>query len=174
MSKERILVAGAGGQGIIFLGKLMANAALNTIPHVTFFPSYGIEVRGGASHCQVILSDDEISSPVSARFDSLILMNQESMERFLPQLDRKGVAVVNSSLCESTPDPRVIAVPATREADRMGALRSANLIMLGTLLARRTFLKPAQIETTLRQFLTETPGAVDSNVAAFHAGLSGL
>ena len=172
MSKERILVGGAGGQGIVFLGKLMANAALKTIHHVTFFPAYGVEVRGGSSHCQVILSSDEIASPVADQFDSLILMNQESTDRFLPRLHRKGVAIVNNSLCKTVNDSRVIAVPATQEADRMGALRSANLILLGVLLARKTFLTPAQIEATLRDLMANDPAAMNSNLAAFRAGLA--
>lgn len=172
MSKERILVGGAGGQGIVFLGKLLANAALKTIQHVTFFPAYGVEVRGGSSHCQIILSSDEISSPVSNQFDSLILMNQESKDRFFPRLHRKGVAVINSSLCATTTDSRVIAVPATQEADRMGAVRSANLIMLGVLLAWKSFLTTDQVETTLRELMANDPAAMNSNLAAFRAGIS--
>ena len=77
---ERVLIAGSGGQGVVLIGRIVATVALPRVPHITFFPSYGAEVRGGTSHCQVVLSSDEISSPLSERFDSLILMNQASCD----------------------------------------------------------------------------------------------
>lgn len=169
MKLERILISGAGGQGIIFLGKLLASSAVTTVPNVTFFPAYGIEVRGGASHCQVILSDEEIASPVAERFDSVILMNKESMDRFLPQLEKGGLAIINSSLCRATGKDRAIGIPATEEAIRLGVPRSANLIMLGALLAHKAILKPEMVEARLR---TEMPGAAEANIAAFRAGLA--
>lgn len=169
MKLERILIAGAGGQGIIYIGKLLASSAVKSIPCVTFFPAYGIEVRGGASHCQVILSDEEISSPVAERFDSIILMNQESTDRFLPLLAENGLAVFNSSLCRVPDKGRTVRVPATEEAMRLGVPRSANLIMLGALLAHKSLIKPETVEARLR---LDMAGAVDANLAAFRAGFS--
>ncbi|MFA7160272.1 MAG: 2-oxoacid:acceptor oxidoreductase family protein, partial [Kiritimatiellia bacterium] len=78
---ERILIGGTGGQGIVTVGKLLARAAIDAYPFVTFFPSYGAEVRGGTSSCQVILSTAEISSPLSERFDTVLAMNQQSARR---------------------------------------------------------------------------------------------
>ena len=173
MKLTRIVMAGAGGQGIIFLGKLLANAAVDAIPHVTYFPSYGAEVRGGNSHCQVILSPDEISSPVAEEFEAMILMNQQSVDKFLPCLEGKGLAVINSSLCNPRhASPNWILVPATEAADRLGDQRAANLVMLGALLTRRPFVKPAVIEKYLRKFMGGDKIILERNLAAFHSCMS--
>lgn len=172
MKTERILVAGAGGQGIVFLGKLLANAAIERIPHITFFPSYGAEVRGGDSHCQVTLSDREISSPVANAFDVMIVMNQHSADKFLPRLMARGIALVNSSLCKVRETPTRLLVPATEEADQLGDQRVANLVMLGALLAHRKVVSPASIEANLKTFFAGSRAALDRNLAAFHAGMA--
>ena len=173
MKLERILMAGSGGQGIVFLGKLLATAALRNTPHVTFFPSYGAEVRGGTSNCQVILSSDEIPSPVADQFESLVLMNQESASRFLPKLAPGGSAVVNSSLCSMEAAPGCMLIPATEEAEKLGDLRVANLVMLGALVARRRFVAPEDVENSLRNILAgKSMTIVDLNLAAFRAGLT--
>jgi 2-oxoglutarate ferredoxin oxidoreductase subunit gamma len=172
MKLERTLMAGSGGQGIVLLGKLFASAALKDTPHVTFFPSYGAEVRGGTSNCQVILSSAEISSPVADTFESMILMNQESLQRFLPKLAAQGLAVVNSSLCKAEASARVALVPATEEAEKLGDARVANLVMLGTLIAHRRVVAPEDIEESIRNVLEGRPlTIVDLNLAAFRSGL---
>jgi 2-oxoglutarate ferredoxin oxidoreductase subunit gamma len=172
MNCERILIAGAGGQGIVFLGKLIAKAALETVPHVTYFPSYGAEVRGGSSHCQVILSGKEIPSPVAHRFEIMLILNEESFTRFLPQLLRNGLAVINSSLCSAEPARNRLLVPATQTADEIGDPRVANLVLLGVLLSRRPLVAPARIERALRAALGENKATLERNLAAFHAGLA--
>ena len=174
MKLERIMIAGAGGQGIIFLGKLLANAALDAIPHVTYFPAYGIEVRGGAANCQVILSSDEISSPVADQVDALIVMNQESLDKFIGRIAPKGLAVVNSSLCMIDPAPGRVLVPATAKADQLGDARMANMIMLGAFLARHPVLTVADIEATLRNLLDDNPGAIERNLAALRLGMQSV
>jgi 2-oxoglutarate ferredoxin oxidoreductase subunit gamma len=170
---QRILMAGSGGQGIVLLGKLLATAALRTSPHLTFFPCYGAEVRGGTSNCQVILSADEISSPLAEQHDALVLMNQESADRFLPRLAPGGLAVLNSSLCQTAAAPDRLLVAATAEADRLGDQRVANLVMLGALIGRRPLATPTDIEVSLRSMLEGKPRTiVDLNVAAFRRGLA--
>lgn len=172
MKLERILVAGAGGQGSVLLGKLLANAAIETVPRITFFPSYGAEVRGGTSHCQVILSEDEISSPVAREFDTMVVMNPESAETFLPRLTPKGLAVINSSLCKMRPAAGRILIPATQEADRLGDPRVANLVMLGALLSHRAVVRTARIESLLREVMASNPAILQRNLAAFHCGMA--
>jgi len=173
MKTARILMAGAGGQGIVFLGKLLANAALETSPHITFFPCYGAEVRGGDSHCQVILSPAAISSPVADEFEVMILMNQHSVDKFLPDLTDKGLAIINSSLCRARQSsPKWFLIPATEEADQLGDQRAANLVMLGALLAREPFVKPASIQKHLQQTAKGDKASLERNLAAFHRGLT--
>lgn len=172
MSCERIIFAGAGGQGIVFLGKLLANAALDSIPHITFFPSYGAEVRGGSSHCQVILSQKPIPSPVADRFEIMILMNQDSVTRFLPSLVEGGLALVNSSLCTAKLAPHRLFVPATRMADDLGDQRAANVVLLGVLLSQRRLVAPERIDAGLKEIWRDNKATLERNLAAFHAGLT--
>ena len=170
--RERILIAGSGGQGVVLLGRLLAAVALPAVPHITFFPTYGAEVRGGACYCQVLLSSAEIASPVVDRFDFLLLMNQATVNQFLPRRAVSGIAIVNSSLCTVAPAPRIVAIPATALADSMGDARAANFIMLGALLALKPLVPVALVEQTIPQLLTGCPQPLLMlNLRAFRAGL---
>ena len=171
MTLNRILMAGVGGQGILFIGKLLANAAVREVAHVTFIPSYGAEVRGGPSSCQITLSDTEISSPVAERFDAMILMHHDGVSRYLTQLARGGMAVINSSLSPVEPAPNRRLVPATERAEALGDGRGAGMILLGVLLKSRQVMTPAGVEATLRQMSGMKAAVLESNLAAFRAGL---
>ncbi len=172
MSLQRILMAGSGGQGIALLGRFIATVAMKTTPCLTFFPSYGAEVRGGTSNCQVILSDHEIPSPLADEFEVMLLMNQPSLERFLPRLTADGIAVINSSLCEIGAAPCHVMVAASEMADHLGDVRAANFVMLGAWLARRPLLSPADVEEGLQSFFRAKPRAAEINAQAFRAGLA--
>ena len=95
---ERVIAAGSGGQGIMLLGKILATAALKNKLNVTWFPSYGAEVRGGAAFCMVVISSSPISSPYIDTADSLIIMNEPSLSRFQRRVEQEGLLLVNSSL----------------------------------------------------------------------------
>ena len=170
---ERILIAGSGGQGIILIGKLLASVAVNRVAHVTFFPAYGAEVRGGTSNCQVILSTKEISSPVSERFGSVIIMNQASADRFLPRMADNCLAVLNSSMCKApTSVASPVMIKATELANEFGDTRAANFIMLGAFLARKQVVPTADIEQEIVQAFTDkSRKLIDLNMKAFRAGL---
>jgi len=173
MKEEHILIAGSGGQGILLIGKLLAQAALKTTRHVTFFPSYGAEVRGGTSNCQICLSPNEIASPVAGTFDAMLLMNPASMTRFQHSLLPGGLTVFNCSLCPDCPiDARFVGIPASERANHLGDTRIANLVMLGAFLARRKLVSPTDIETGIAaMFKGRHANLVDINIEAFHAGL---
>ena len=169
---ERILIAGSGGQGIILVGKLLATVAVRSVRHVTFFPSYGAEVRGGTSSCEVVLSSEEISSPVSEVFDSMVILNQDSASRFLPRADAMGLVLLNSSMCRRPGGLALVMVPASEQAVRLGDIRVANFIMLGVLLASKPLVPPHRVEDGLRQFFSErSSDVVDMNIRAFRHGL---
>jgi len=169
---ERILIAGSGGQGVISLGKLLARLAAETIPYVTFFPAYGAEVRGGTSNCQVILSTNEIAAPIAETFDSIIVMNQQSVERFIAALDKNGLAIVNQSLCKVPADTRYVSVPATEIADRLGSPKATNFVMLGAWLALKPLVPTRAIEDAMASHFPDAPAAlIDINIRAFRAGL---
>ncbi|MDD4871608.1 MAG: 2-oxoacid:acceptor oxidoreductase family protein [Kiritimatiellae bacterium] len=170
---ERILITGAGGQGVILLGRLLASSAVEHIPHITFFPSYGAEVRGGTSVCQVILSAKEIASPLSETFDSILVMNQISLENVIRQMKKNCLVLVNSSLCKIPPvSSKVVSVDATRLADNLGDTRVANFIMLGAYLAAKPVVTPLQAEKSIRELLAgKNMSLIELNIKAFRTGL---
>lgn len=169
---ERILIAGSGGQGIVLLGKLLARLAVESVPHITFFPSYGAEVRGGTSNCQVILSSDEIASPLAEQFDSLLVMNEQSATRFLPGLAPAGLGVINASLCRLPRDKRFMLVHATEIADQLGNARAANFVMLGAWLSRKPLVPREAVENIIREsFAGAKPTIIELNIKALHSGL---
>jgi 2-oxoglutarate ferredoxin oxidoreductase subunit gamma len=153
---ERIVAAGFGGQGIMLLGKLIASAGMLEGRHVTYIPSYGAEVRGGTAHSVVIVSDDEIASPVVATPDTALVMNHPSLTKFEPRLRAGGLLVVNSSLALAPPqrtDIEIAQVAATESADALGAIQAANMVMLGAYLARKPIVSPTTVVKALRQIL---------------------
>jgi len=117
---ERLLIAGSGGQGIILIGRLLAAAAVKTIRHVTFFPAYGAEVRGGTSNCHVVLSSKEIASPLSEELDSVIVMNQASLDKFLHLMNRKCLVLVNGSMCKIPASAHAVSIQASDLANQLG------------------------------------------------------
>ncbi|MFC1498768.1 2-oxoacid:acceptor oxidoreductase family protein [Verrucomicrobiota bacterium] len=172
---ERLLIAGSGGQGIVLAGKLFATIAMKEVPNVTFFPAYGAEVRGGTSNCQVVLSSEEITSPVCERFDSMIIMNQASADKFIPQITKDGLVITNSSLCRVSAGPSAIAVKATELADDLGDIKTANFILLGAYMARKKIATPSTVvEHIKRLFSNKGESLIDLNIKAFHTGLKQL
>jgi 2-oxoglutarate ferredoxin oxidoreductase subunit gamma len=135
-----IIMAGFGGQGILMIGNLLALAAMEEGKNVTYFPAYGVEMRGGTANCTVVVSDEEIGSPVVGRPGSLVIMNGPSLEKFLPMLAPGGDLVINSSLVDgklvNREDVRLLAVPADDIARvRIGSRQMASMIALGAYVA---------------------------------------
>jgi 2-oxoglutarate ferredoxin oxidoreductase subunit gamma len=135
---ERIIIAGSGGQGIMLLGKVLAEAAMQEDKFVSFLPSYGAEVRGGTCHCMVTISDKEVGSPYIDTADALIIMNNPSLEKFKNRVKNKGLLFINSSLAvqRGHKDKSSFHYPFTDIAINLGNIRVANIIALGCFLAR--------------------------------------
>lgn len=153
---EEIVAAGFGGQGIMLLGKLIASAGMLEGRHVTYIPSYGAEVRGGTAHCKVIVSDEEIASPMVNAPDTALVMNGPSLLKFEPRVKPGGLLVVNASLVSkpvSRDDVDAVLVPATESADELGAIQAANMVMLGAYLARKPVVRADTIVEVLRRVL---------------------
>lgn len=147
--ESSIIIAGRGGQGILFLGKVLAQAGLLEGKHVAWFPSYGAEMRGGTANCMVILSDDMIGSPVVLNPDILIAMNSASLNKFQPRLKKKGILFFDSSLINGVPfrDNIIhVGIPATKIADTAGDVKAANMVMLGALIAQTGLLKKSSVD----------------------------
>ncbi len=172
--EERMLFAGAGGQGLMTLGKLFALAGLHDGKNVTWYPSYGAEVRGGTAHCHVVVSDSEIYSPLVEEATAMVVMNQPSLNRFLPRLSDDGLLVLNTSLAElgdGQSPANVIAVPATDIANELGDVRVANMAMLGALNTARRIVREKTLEKALKEFLgSKKKHFLEPNLAAYARG----
>ncbi len=134
MRHEESIFSGFGGQGALFAGQLLAYAGIAEGLYVTWFPSYGPEMRGGTAHCTVILSEEEIGAPIIRNPTSAIVLNLPSLEKYGPLVKPGGLLVVNQSLipkpCERE-DIRVISIPASDIATELGNPRMANMVLLG-------------------------------------------
>ena len=136
---ERIIIAGSGGQGIMLLGKILSEAAMRENKFVTWLPAYGAEVRGGTSHCMVVISDKEIGSPYVEKADSLIIMNGPSLMRFKKRIKEKGLLIINSSLAPKYKNIKfnVLEQPFSDIAVGLGNIKVANMLALGLFLAKK-------------------------------------
>lgn len=156
--QEEIIISGFGGQGTLFAGQVLAYAAMDAGYHVTWIPSYGPEMRGGKARCTVVISDEEIGSPLVRRPSAAIVMNIPSFEAFDPMVKPGGVLVVNQSLIPRRSDRndiRVLYVPGTELATEMGNARVANMICLGALVQAMGILPLHALEEALENHLAE-------------------
>jgi 2-oxoglutarate ferredoxin oxidoreductase subunit gamma len=143
---ERIIIGGAGGQGIMLMGKVLALAIMKEGRFVTYLPSYGAEVRGGTAHCTVVISDSEICSPYVSQADTLIVMNQPSLERFGNRIKNKGLLLVNTSLVEGAIDKaRSLKYPFSDVASKLGNIKVANMVALGCYLGEKKICDPKTV-----------------------------
>ncbi len=130
----KTIFSGFGGQGVLSMGYTLAEAAMRQGNFVTYFPSYGAEVRGGTANCTVSVSDEEIASPVASEPDFVVCMNQPSFLRFQNLVQSGGVVLVNSSMVNASSmrgDIEVLEIPSSELAEKLGNLKVANMVMLG-------------------------------------------
>jgi 2-oxoglutarate ferredoxin oxidoreductase subunit gamma len=146
--QTEIMIAGFGGQGVLFAGQLMAYAAMDEGMETTWIPSYGPEMRGGTANCTVIIADEEIGSPLVRNPQAVIALNLPSLEKYEPLVKPGGVLVYNSSIIDRKPvrkDIKVVEVPANEIAEKLGDRRMTNMVCLGALLANLSVLKTEAI-----------------------------
>lgn len=172
MATHEIVIAGFGGQGVMFLGEVLAQAAVREGREVTWLPSYGPEQRGGTAHCTVVISDEPIGSPVVADPTVLIVMNRPSLDRFEAAVRPGGLIVCDSALAGRVPertDVTAVALPATAIAAEMGSTRAANVVLLGAVLAARPILLEESVRAVLDGMVAD-PGVRARNAAALERG----
>ncbi len=136
MRENQIVIAGFGGQGLLFSGKILAYGGLLENRQLSWLPSYGPEMRGGTANCSVILSDREVGSPIVHHPDILMVMNTPSLDKYEAEVAPGGKIFIDSSLVSrkvSRDDVNVYYIPATEMAHEMGAPTLANMILLGAL-----------------------------------------
>ncbi|HDP36256.1 MAG TPA: 2-oxoacid:ferredoxin oxidoreductase subunit gamma [Candidatus Atribacteria bacterium] len=153
---ERIIISGFGGQGVMLIGRLLAYAGMIEGKKVAWMPSYGPEMRGGTANCTVIISSDEIGSPIVSHPKILIAMNQPSLDKFEPNVSEDGLIILNDSLINrevKRNDVNVIKIPADDVADKLGNSRAANMVVLGAYIKRSKVVKMETIFKALEKAL---------------------
>jgi 2-oxoglutarate ferredoxin oxidoreductase subunit gamma len=168
------IIAGFGGQGILFAGKVLAEAALLEGREVLWIPSYGPEMRGGTASCTVIVADRLIGSPIVDRADAAVVLNPPSLAKYAPVVADGGLLVVNTTLIEAEPgrdDIDIVEVPCTALARQAGDDKLVSVVALGALLGRQRFVEPESVHRALAILLgTKKPQLVAMDCAAFDAG----
>lgn len=172
--QTEIIISGFGGQGVLFAGQLLAYSALEADLQVTWFPSYGPEMRGGTAHCTVIISDSEIGSPIVKNPKAAIVMNLPSLDKYEPLVRKGGVLIINSSLVDRPPareDLTIVEVPANEIAEEIGSQRLANLVLLGALLNKLPVLEMESITAALESHIPDRHrNLIESNRKALEIG----
>lgn len=156
--KEEIIIAGFGGQGVLSMGKILAYAALSDNLEVTWMPSYGPEQRGGTANVTVILSDSKISSPVLDTFDTAVILNQQSLDKFENKIKPGGTLIYDSYGIHRPPvrtDIKIYRVDAMEATFDMNNAKTYNMIVLGALLKIRNVVPVESVMDGLREVLPE-------------------
>jgi 2-oxoglutarate ferredoxin oxidoreductase subunit gamma len=172
--QTEIIIAGFGGQGVLFAGQLLTYAAMDEGREVTWIPSYGPEMRGGTANCTVIISDEEIGSPLVRNPQAAIVMNLPSFDKYEPVVKPGGVLVVNASIINRVagrPDIRAAMIPGNEIAESLGDRRMTNMVLLGCLLANLPVLPLEAIERVLKDHLpARHQKLLPMNIQALHRG----
>ena len=170
----QIILAGFGGQGILFAGKLLAYAGMLNGKEVSWLPSYGPEMRGGTANCSVIISDDQIASPIIQKPDVLLALNGPSLEKFEDAVVKGGTIIYDSSLIASAKenaDVNVCGIPATETAIEMDAKTLANMVMLGKFIKETNVFTMDQLKDALKKLMPPSKAALyDLNCKVLDAG----
>ena len=172
----RIRVAGFGGQGVLMLGEVLAEAGLEAGYEVSWLPSYGPEMRSGTSNCHVRLSSGAIDSPLVTHPNVLLALNEPSLRKFLPTVETGGIVLYNGSElpedcpeCRARPDVRLVVLPFTQLADELGASKIGNMVMLGALLEATSLLDQERVIGALHK-LVKNSKWFDLDMAALARG----
>ena len=175
MNKE-ILIAGFGGQGILFSGKFLAYEGLIDGKEVSWLPSYGPEMRGGTANCSIIISDSAVGSPIVSNPDILIAMNLPSLDKYENETKTGGQIFVDSSLIDrkvERTDVETYYIPATKMASDEGLTGLANMIIIGHMIAKSGIVPEENIEKAMHKVVPATKqNMFDLNMKAVQLGFN--
>lgn len=172
---EKLVLSGYGGQGILSAGLIIADSGVIEKKQVTYFPSYGAEMRGGTANCQVIFSDTEVASPIIKTADSLIAMNHPSLDKFLPSVKADGAVFINSSVVKEEVDlkgRKGFRIPADQLAlENLGSTKAANVIILGAYIKIAKVVSMESLKKALEQkFHEKGDKVIQMNFKALELG----
>lgn len=175
---NEIIIAGFGGQGVLFVGKALAYTGLAGDKNVSWLPSYGPEMRGGTCNCHVICSDDPVASPMIINPTTLFAMNLPSLLKFQDSVKEGGYIVIDSTLIDPSEitrkDVNIIAVPASEWAEEMKAKKLANMILLGAYVGKSGFVSYETLEKGIQKSMPKNkPELFELNMKAIKRGFEG-
>lgn len=168
-----VIIAGFGGQGVMLMGKILAYAGMEEGKEVSWFPSYGPEMRGGTANCTVVIADRPVGSPVVERPRTVLAMNLPSLDKFEPQLRPGGLLIINSSLIHrgsKRKDVKEVLVAANEIANEMKNPRGANMVALGAFVGATGILSLETVTGIVRKTFESRPKMVNANVEALKRG----
>jgi len=173
--RTSLMVAGFGGQGVMLIGKMVGECAFEQDLHVTFLPAYGPEQRGGTANCTVIISDEEIGSPVSEELDVLCAMNQPSFDKYVKTVKKGGTVLTNKTLVNAEKardlDLEVLEIDADNLAHSIGSQKVSNIIMLAAYLATSKVIEIEAAREIVLKKLGKRKDLLELNKKAFECGV---
>lgn len=173
--RHDVFISGFGGQGVLLAGNLLGYAAIHEGKNVSFFPSYGVEKRGGAAMCTVVVADGEVGSPVVGSPSVSIILNQASFDKYASRVKSGGICIVNTSLVETgdfgSSDVEIIPIPMNDIAVQLGDARMVNMVAVGAYAAKTGVVSLQSLEEALRETLPERNHKyIPANINAIEAG----
>ncbi len=174
--KEKIIISGFGGQGVLTAGLILAEAAVLQGLEATFIPSYGAEMRGGTANCNVKIQTEKIATPVIERPNNLIALNEPSIDKFLPKMTEDAFILLNGDRIKKKFEKgnRIVkqAEMDTLANEQIHDLRAVNMIALGIFIHHKPILKPEMVKQAIQEkFQSKGSKVVDMNIKAFDFGL---
>ena len=174
MAEERIIISGFGGQGVLVVGRLLAQSGMMEGKHVTWLPSYGPEMRGGTANCNVILSEDLIGDPIVSEATCVMAMNLPSLDKFEHSVQPGGLLLINSSIVprqSARTDIRILSIPVNELAGQLGSPKVANVVMLGAYLHLSKAVRTESVTDAIREVLGSKQHLLEINLQALKQGM---
>jgi len=173
--KEEIIIAGFGGQGVLSMGKILAYSGVMQNQEVTWMPSYGPEMRGGTANVTVIVSDNRISSPIIHEYDTAIILNQQSLDKFESKVKIGGTLLFDPNGITHPPtrkDIKIFSIEGAEEAAKMGNPKTFNMIVLGAYLKIKPIVETQNVQKGLEKSLPERHHKlIPMNIDAIKVGM---
>jgi len=170
-----MICAGFGGQGVLTIGKFIAQAGMKEGKNVSWLPSYGPEMRGGTANVSTVISESPIASPIVSYPDVLVALNQPSLDKFGPAVRKDGLIIMDTGMCPhgtKRNDVRIIAAPLSKIAIEIGSLRVLNMLAIGVIIGCTGLIKFETIEEDLNNFLkAKNPDLLEQNITAIKRGI---
>lgn len=170
-----MICAGFGGQGVLTIGKFIAQSGMKEGKNVSWLPSYGPEMRGGTANVSAVVSDEPIASPIVSYPDILVALNQPSLDKFGPSVRKGGVVIINTNTCPhgcKRDDVQIVAAPMSDISLEIGSIRVMNMLAIGLVIGKTGLIKYETMEADLTSFLkAKDPDLLEKNLAAIKRGM---